>query len=212
LGDRVDQEHSLIASRMAWLMAMNGLFFAAIGLVVSSSNGRSDGRPLALVIVGMAIVGSLSNLSALYSHYWASRAIKEAEDAARWALDPSRLDEDPIKAPVQLLRLFGRDPKPASRGGPSRSDPWHPFWPLNRLFHPWHLMPLLGCLGFSVLPLFVRRIELDDGLDDYSIPWIWVSGPLITVSAFTALFFVGLGHEMRSARTSCPSPVSARET
>jgi hypothetical protein len=203
LGSRIDQEHGLITGRMTWLMTLNGLLTAAIGVVFTAgirTANRSTAILVVTAVVALATLGAMSNWSVLYSHYWASRAIKEAELAARWALDLGRLAQPKLQRPEAMFRLFGRDPKMRQANGMDlRASPWHPIWPPNRLVHPWFFLPILGAALFPMLAITFRRLPLAGGTD-YEAPWLFSAIPAMTLAAGVALFFAGRIKEVLDRR------------
>ncbi len=139
---------------------------------------------LAALTGTIGAVGATSNASALYSHYWASRSIRDADLATRWGLE--RVKEDEIDPPEALFRLAGRDPKlPGNGRYPKLSTATHPVWPPQRLLHPWHLLPLVACAGFIAMPLSVGRLQTA-GADDASV-WLLVL-PILALTPLVALF------------------------
>lgn len=186
LGHCMDREHSLVNSRLTWLMTLDGFLIAAFGLVVTNVDKLSDGRAFIAVVTSISILGTLCNASVLYSNYWASRAMKEADEAARWALDSSRIDADGLEHPSYLFRLFGRDPRELDVDGPQLSQPWHPVTPPQKILHPWYLLPLLFCVTFVILP-FSSRSAIIHG-HSYILPVVAASLPLAFLFLAILLF------------------------
>ena len=186
MGNRIDQEHALINSRMTWLMTLNGFLLAIYGVTVTNSDKFSSGKAFAVVVIGNSVVGAICNGSALYSHYWASRALKETEEAARWALAAERLAEDEMANPSYLFRLFGRDPGFVGTEGPKKSKPTHPLWPLHRLMHPWNFLPIIFSVAFASLPF----VELDIAIkgSHYEVSALAATLPLMAVCLIVVLF------------------------
>lgn len=201
MGARIDQEHSLIGSRMTWLMTLNGFLFAALGLVVANSGNLTSGRAAAFLVLVVATLGTLSNASALYSHYWASRAIHETELATRWALSPAQIAASSMHPPEALFRLFGRDPKLRSVGGHRLiCSAYHPMWPLQKLVHPWFFLPLLCCGIFAILPLAMSTLSLRDG-KVYDTALLVRTIPLTLLCLMTFGVVLGLTTTERRSRT-----------
>jgi hypothetical protein len=185
LSDRIDREHTLISSRMTWLMALNGFLFAAFGILVTNARYFQSANALATLIGLVGSVGALSNASAMYSHYWASRAILEADLATRWAL--TNVEADRITPAEALFRLAGRDPNLAQMpDGLRRSKARHPVWPPWKLLHPWFLLPLVGGIAFVVLSLSVGTVHTAGTSHDASN---WLSAmPLLSLCPIVAIF------------------------
>jgi hypothetical protein len=167
-------------------MTLDGFLIAAFGLVVTNVDKLSDGRAFIAVVTSISILGTLCNASVLYSNYWASRAMKEADEAARWALDSSRIDADGLEHPSYLFRLFGRDPRELDVDGPQLSQPWHPVTPPQKILHPWYLLPLLFCVTFVILP-FSSRSAIIHG-HSYILPVVAASLPLAFLFLAILLF------------------------
>ncbi|MFI5930656.1 hypothetical protein [Actinoplanes sp. NPDC051494] len=189
MGNRIDQEHALINSRMTWLMTLNGFLLAIYGVAVTNSDKFASGKAFGIVVIGSSAVGAICNASAIYSHYWASRALKETEQTARWALDDKHIDEDDMKDPAYLFRLFGRDPGAVGSGGPAKSKATHPFWPLHKLMHPWNLLPIVFDVAFVLLPFVELEIKLKGS--SYRVPPLMAALPLLLL----LLTFVSFLHE-----------------
>jgi hypothetical protein len=197
LSDRIDREHTLISSRMTWLMALNGFLFAAFGILVTNARYFQSADSLATLIGLVGSVGALSNASALYSHYWASRAIREADLATRWAL--TKVEEDRFTPAEALFRLAGRDPDFARMpDGLKRSRARHPVWPPWKLLHPWFLLPLIGATAFVLLSLSAGTVQTAGSSHDASN---WLSAmPLLSLCPIIAIFICERVVEVRGRR------------
>ncbi|WP_127818117.1 hypothetical protein [Microbacterium sp. CPCC 204701] len=171
--DRLKQEHDIIGHRMTWLMTLNG-FLVGGGAVLIANKDKFDGSSgLTTTLFAVCLVGALSNMSVLFSNYWATRAIREAGDALAitWAtLEPNHRDRQRVE-----MRLFGRDP--ASFTGPSRPAPSQPL-------HPWLFLPGLFVMFYMVIPLFANGISNDD--TDLPI-WWWIGLAVTLLTLFTWL-------------------------
>ncbi|MGX6608587.1 hypothetical protein ACWKSP_41725 [Micromonosporaceae bacterium Da 78-11] len=200
MANRIDQEHVLINSRMTWLMTLNGFLFAIYGVAVTNSDKFASGRAFVVVVIGSSAMGAICNASALYSHYWASRALKETEEAARWALANVHIAEDVIRNPTYLFRLFGRDPGISRTEGPKLSRPMHPFWPLHRLIHPWFFLPIICCFAFMLLPFAELDISIKGA--NYRL-WSGVAAlPLLAVFLIVVFFLHERFLEAKAARAT----------
>lgn len=160
---RLDAEHTLISHRMTWAMTLNGLLLAAFGVVAT---GPLELGTTLWVATGAGVVGALSNLSVLYSNYWAGRAIDEADAAldtsmSQLALRASKDERGgrPRRASTRgdesyrsIMRLYGRDPVLVV----SRRR-----YPVLRSFHPWSLLPMLFVATFVLLPMAARAVMSD---------------------------------------------------
>ncbi len=203
LGNRIDQEHSLISSRMTWLMTQNGFLFAAFALLVANARYFYSANILATLIATICLTGAISNASAFYSHYWASRAIREADLATRWALPQA--SDNAIAFPVGLFRLAGRDPKSEEGLGPPKSTASHPIWPPQRLVHPWFLLPLTTCVVFVALPFAVSTINIAEGRPHDGSNWL-AALALAGVAGLAILFATERWQEFRSTRSATEPP------
>ena len=84
LGESTRAEGKLTGDRMTWVMTLNGLLFAAIGVMVAnraSIVSTSGSKAFALFITGVAAAGAACNLATIYSNYWADAATRGADAA-----------------------------------------------------------------------------------------------------------------------------------
>ena len=143
-GERLNHEHTLIANRMSWLMALNGFLTAALGISIANSSSIPHAS-LALITTGVACLGAVSNASCLFSNYWGSRAIQEMALALHQVLRRPEYRED-LDQSWASLRLYGKDPD---------NPPLPPnFWrPPSKFLHPWHLLPAIFGIAYLLVPI-----------------------------------------------------------
>lgn len=161
-GKRIDNEHSLISTRTGWLLTLDAFLIATVGVSIANSSEVAPELALGIVFV-VALIGSLSNASCLFSNYWAGRAIDEAslqvsKELRRRMTHPAAspaTDADVGLTPQQVelwlsrLRLYGRDP----RDEPERAGYWIP---PSGFLHPWYMIPTVMVLVFcSMTTMFL---------------------------------------------------------
>jgi hypothetical protein len=141
---RVNHEHDFISNRMTWLMTLNGFLVAGLAISIANSD-KIPANSLTVILVAVSSLGAVSNASALFSNYWASRAITEMTHALHVAL--SSLDLKERRAQTWgLLRLYGRDPD-------NPPMPRSSFWiPPSKVLHPWHLLPIVFTVAYAAAP------------------------------------------------------------
>jgi hypothetical protein len=158
LAEAQNRETNLISHRMTWLMTLNGFLVAGVAALLASRDkfergAHSDFAAWRWLVTGIAIGGLVSNLSTLYSNYWADRALQGA-DAAYMNVVSQHVD---VRAARRDLRLAGRDPENMPRLTTGSSDEYASarfFTPFAKILHPWFLLPAVFGLGFFILPSF----------------------------------------------------------
>lgn len=155
---RVDQEHLLISHRMTWLMALDGFLVAGYALLLANADKVGSPHALALSIVGISLLGTISNASCFFSNYWGGRAIQEADGALTHALRATRGSPSRSLEPRLYLRLYGRDPNDAWTREDRESSQAFLFRPPSQPLHPWFLLPLSFGATFAALPLVGRLL------------------------------------------------------
>lgn len=160
LTQALERESAVIGHRMTWLMTLNGLILAALGVLLSSHDKIVDAHDLDAatwhrLVTILAAAGLASNLATLYSNFWAERAIQGA-DAAFMNVVVRGHDLTTVRS---AMRLAGRDPA----NGPRQlegSEEWLPgafFRPAAKLLHPWFSLPLLFIVGFACVPATLQE-------------------------------------------------------
>ena len=155
-GKRLESEHSLMSSRMTWLLMLDSFLVAIIGVSLANLEKLQSQFAFGLILAVCA-VGVVANSSGFFSNYWGGRAIDElslvvTQELRRMtgpATRPRRRElTDEGKRWIARLRLYGRDP----RSEPERIGFWRP---PSGLMHPWFLVPLVFILTFATAPLFL---------------------------------------------------------
>lgn len=185
-------EADLTGQRMTWLMSLNGFIFAGLSLLLvnrSQIQSSSPGTFLLLVAVA-ADAGLVSNLSTIYSNYWADRATREADVA----LSAHVLLNSDANEYRDLFRLAGRDPEHA----PSFRGTAVSFWsPPGNVLHSWFLLPGVFALLFAAAPLAVNAGHRGVAVGSW-LPQLCV----IAVLALTLCVSVRSGRRDQAERSS----------
>lgn len=192
-GQRLESEHTLISSRMSWLLTLDSFLVAILGVTLANTDKLPAVAFSFWPILVVAAIGAITNSSCLFSNYWGARAIDEtsqrvtkelaliAAESGQPTVGPTGTAEPSEEATRWLarLRLYGRDP----RSEPERIGFWRP---PSGVLHPWFLVPLAFIAAFALTPAVLAAVWGLDAIAFWCGVLCLIIGPALLGSAAAA--------------------------